>query len=102
MKAIIFGFIVLIVIGISGFIGFQYVSHQKQTPSTSNTQTTTLTGLLLPGKGDDYSFILYTNGKTVGIASQTIQLDKYANKNVQITGSYSGTTLYAYTIVEKK
>ena len=103
MKALGIGLILLIVVGIAGFLGFQYLSHQTQTPVTTTSQNATVTGLLLPGKGDDYSYILLvTKGKTIGIASQKIDLSVYANKNVEITGSYSGTTLYAYTVVEKK
>lgn len=103
MKSVFIAFIIVIILGVSGFFGFQYLSsHQKQ-PSTTSTesQNATLTGLLMPGKGDDYSYILVTDGKTVGIASQTVQLEKFANKRVEITGSFSGTTLYAYTVTEK-
>lgn len=102
MKAFIIGLIFVAVLGVGGFFGLQYLSKQAQTTDTSNSSSVTLTGLLVPGKGDDYSYIVVTKEKTIGVTSQTIQLESYANKNVEITGSYSGTTLYAHAITEKK
>jgi len=102
MKAFIVGLVVVIVLGVAGFMGFRYLS--SQTPSASGSSqslTATLTGTLMAGKGDDYSFVLRDEkGKTTGVTSQTIQLDTYANKKVEVTGSYSGTTLYVYTLTE--
>lgn len=101
MKVFI-GFVFILLIGISGYIGYQYLSHQAASPQTTTSTAVTATGKLLSGKGDDYSYVLLVNGKTIGVTSQTIQLEKYANKNIEVTGSYSGTTLYAVTVVEIK
>ncbi len=95
--------VALAVLGVLGFVGFQYVTREAQKPTVATPQNSTLEGLLMRGKGDDYSFILLdARGKTTGITSQTIQLDAYVNKNVEVTGQYSGTTLYAQTVTEKK
>lgn len=102
MKAFLVGLILLIVIGTAGYMGFQYLSLQNKAPNTVELQNSTLNGKILPGKGDDYSFVLLdATGKTTGITSQTIQLDAYVNKNVEVTGSFSGSTLYVYTLTEK-
>ena len=102
MKAFIIFVLVLGLLGVGGFFGFKYLSRPTAEPTTTEAQTVTLEGKLMSGKGDDYSFILLDSaGKTVGVASQTIKLEDYMNKNVAITGSFSGTTLYAYTVTEK-
>ncbi len=103
MKAFITGLVIVIVLGVAGFMGFRYLSRQTPPASdSSQSLTATLTGTLMAGKGDDYSFVLRdAKGKTTGVTSQTIQLDKYANKKVEVTGSYSGTTLYVYTLIEQ-
>ncbi len=103
MKTFIIFVLVVGVLGSAGFFGYKYLARPTVEPtSTETAQTVTLEGKLLTGKGDDYSYILIDgNGKTVGVASQTIELGQYVNKNVAITGTFSGTTLYAYTIAEK-
>ncbi len=108
MKNYIVGIGIVLVLGAAGFVGYRYLTSQaspSQAPASGSVESTTdtVTGLLKPGKGDDYSYILITDsGKTVGIASQTTDLAQYVNKRIEITGSYSGTTLYAYTITEKE
>lgn len=106
MKNIFLGMLVVMLIGGGGFVWFRYGQPQS-TPTTvqnaeeSGSKTDTVSGLLLPGKGDDYRFVLRAeNGKTIGIATQKIALEPYVNKKVEITGSYSGSTLYVYTIAE--
>lgn len=103
MKAFIIFVLVIGLLGGAGYFGFKYFARPTAEPtSTETAQTVTLEGKLVSGKGDDYSYtLLDTNGKTVGVASQTIELGQYVNKTVAITGSFSGTTLYAYTVTEK-
>jgi uncharacterized protein (UPF0333 family) len=105
MKNFLIVLIVLAVLGGAGYYGYQYLAKPafptQATEESTGSQTDTVRGLLLPGKGDDYSYILRAdNGKTIGIASQKIDLSQYSGKSVEITGSYSGTTLYAYTVTE--
>lgn len=61
----------------------------------------TVEGKIQKGVGDDYSYILMTRDKTIGVTSQTVDISKYENKNVRISGQYSGTTLYADSIVNQ-
>ncbi len=100
MKAFLFGVIAIVVIGGLGFVGYRYVLGQKSaTPNDSfKTEIVTLAGVLKAGKGDDYSYIILSEGKTVGVASQTKNLSSYVGKKVKVTGQYSGTTFYADTI----
>lgn len=105
MKNLLIVLIIVIVVGAAGYAGYKYLGHTTPTPASTDatSQTSTVTGTLLPGKGDDYSYILMAGGgRSIGIASQKIDLSLYANKKVEITGSYSGTTLYAYTVTEIK
>lgn len=106
MKNVLIALIVVIVLGAAGYFGYKYLARPAASavPSsdTSTAQTSTATGLLMPGKGDDYSYVLLVDkGKTIGIASQKVDLSQYVNKRVEITGSYSGSTLYAYSVVEQ-
>lgn len=102
MKAFIVFVLVLGLLGVGGFFGYKYLARPTAEPTTTEAQTVTLEGKLMSGKGDDYSYILLDgNGKTVGVASQTIELGQYMNKMVAITGTFSGSTLYAYTVTEK-
>ena len=106
MKNVLIALIVVLVLGAVGFFGYKYIARPAPSavPSsdTNTVQTSTVSGLLMPGKGDDYSYVLLVEkGKTIGIASQKVDLSQYVNKRVEITGSYSGSTLYAYTVVEK-
>lgn len=105
MKKFLIILIVLGVLGGAGYYGYQFLAKPafptQATEESTGAQTDTVSGLLMPGKGDDYSYILRTDqGKTVGIASQKIDLSAYSGKKVTITGSYSGSTLYAYTVSE--
>jgi|GEM_PF-2300696 len=106
MKNFLVVLIVLLIVGGAGYAGYMYLGRQApaaNAPASSGTESTTdtVTGLLKPGKGSDFSYILITDsGKTVGIASQTTDLSQYVDKRLEITGSYSGSTLYAYTITE--
>lgn len=101
MKTFMVGLIIIILFGAAGFVGFQYLSRQNQSSTVSNVQSTTLSGVIMTGKGDDYSFVLLdSKGKTTGVTSQTVQFDPYVNKRVEVVGTYSGTTFYAQTITE--
>lgn len=103
MKVLGIIVVLLILLGAAGFVGYRYLVPTPAAPSGSTQQTAMLTGRLMAGRGADYSYILLSpDGKTTGIASQKIDLGQFVNKNVTITGSYSGTTLYAYSVHEMK
>lgn len=111
MKYILITFISIIVLGVAGYFGYQYLLRssgetQLQSGNTSSEQpvkTTTVEGILIkiPNPKDDYTHTLKTADTLVRVASYTVSLDDYNNKNVAITGQYSGTTLFADSISEK-
>ena len=99
MKAFIIGLFVVILLGGAGYFGYQYLLHKTPEAQAPAAQNSTLTGTLLTGKGDDYQYVLLdTTGKTTGVTSQTVQLGDYVNKKVEVSGSFSGSTLYVYTL----
>lgn len=103
MKTFLVGLLVIFLLCGAGYVGFQYLSRQSPSTETSKSISVSLSGKLLEGKGSDYSYILIDGaGKTTGIATQEVQLGKYVNKTVEITGTYSGTTLYANSVTETK
>lgn len=111
MKYILITLVSIIVLGIAGYFGYQYLlqssgESQFQSVNTTSEQpakTTTVEGMLIkvPNPKDDYTHTLKTVDKLVRVASYTVSLDDYNNKNVAITGQYSGTTLFADSISEK-
>lgn len=95
MKVFFVSIVVLILLGVGGFI---FISSQaKQTvPGTAyKTEAVSKVGVIQVGKGDDYNFVLMGDGKTVGVTSYTVKLDPFIGKKVEVKGQYSGTTLYA-------
>lgn len=60
---------------------------------------TTLSGKLTESNG---TFLLQTtDGKQTAIDSYKIELEEFADKNVEVTGQYSGETLFVANIEEK-
>jgi hypothetical protein len=102
MKGLIIGLIVIVVLAAGGFAGYKYLlSQTKSTTDTSfKTESVKKTGIVQAAKGDDYQHVLMSEGKTIGVASYSIDLNKYLGKKIEVTGQYSGTTLYADSVVE--
>ena len=102
MKTIIVAFGVIFFVVIATVLGYKYLRTAPKPTVQQQEYTETVSGKLTPGKGDDYSYVLISDsGKTIGVASQKIDLLTFVNKHVEITGSYSGSTLYAFTITEQ-
>lgn len=110
MKNILIVLCVVGILGVGGYFGYQYLlgtsEKQFQTQNSAEEQsgkTTTVEGVLMKvaNPKDDYTHTLKTADKLVRVASYTVSLDDYVNKTVSITGQYSGTTLFADSIVEK-
>ena len=59
----------------------------------------TKAGKITLKSGDEYLF--QTSDGIVNITSNKFDLDTYLNKNIEISGMFSGTTLYVDTLVEK-
>lgn len=101
MKAFLYGlvFIILIIAG-----AFVYLKYFSPTPGTGSqqykTEAVTKTGELRKTTvaGSDFTHMLVAAGKSVGVASYTLNLDDYIGKQVEVVGQYSGDTLYADTI----
>lgn len=95
--------VLLIVLGAGGFFTYQsLVSTKSASPTTletpANNQSVTKTGTLRKGASADSGFLLIESDKTEAVSSTTIKLDQYVGKKVEITGQYSGTTLYADSV----
>ena len=95
MKNILIFLIVIIILGVGGYFGFQYISRLGvSSPASQEIPVVTKTGVVqkLPKPGDDYTHMLKT------LNSYTVSLDGYANKNVSVTGQYSGDTLFVDSV----
>jgi hypothetical protein len=103
MKATVFGLIFLvlvIILGVGGFLVYRSMpkSHPAAQGTIYKTEAVHKIGVIQPGKGDDYSYMIVTPGKLEGINSYTVDLSTFVGKKVEAVGQYSGTTLYADTI----
>jgi hypothetical protein len=99
MKGLLIGLMIVIILISAGFFGYKYYSRTKvNAPAAENSPTVKLSGMIQKAKGDDYNFIIIANGKSTGVSSYTLKFDTYVGKNVEITGQYSGSTLYVDTI----
>lgn len=80
-----------------------YSNPAAETESVTAGQSgdVTLTGVLRKSEGDDYQHIIIVNGRSTGVASQSLDLSQYENMTVSVVGQYSGTTLYADSITEQ-
>ncbi|MCL4338628.1 hypothetical protein M1271_02990 [Patescibacteria group bacterium] len=101
----IFIFAIIVLIGIFGFTALggtkTPVNNQNNSAQITNVEVK-LAGTLqkVPQSNNDYSHILVNNNEITGIASNNIDLDKYVGQKVEISGQYSGTTLYADKITQ--
>lgn len=102
MKNIIAILVVLALLGGGGYASYTYLKSQKPEVKPTMTKTVILTGTLQAGKGDDYDFVILSNGKITGVTTYKLKLDQYVGKQVTIEGQYSGTTMYADSITETK
>lgn len=57
-------------------------------------QTVTKSGKVQAIKGDDYSHILITPSGNVKLNSYSVKLQDYEGKEIEVTGEYSGDTLF--------
>ena len=91
-----------VVVGIWAYFSFL----APKTPPGAQTQTqqkqpvVTMQGSLQKASdpNGEYSYLLTTRTTSVGVNSYSIHLDTYIGKNVEISGEYSGTILYADTV----
>lgn len=101
MKWIVIGLLFVGALGAAGFIWLKQTGSSSVSTETSayKTQPVTISGMFQASKGDDFNYAILSNGKLTGVASQKEDLGKYVGKTVKITGQYSGTTLYADSVI---
>ena len=103
MKTFLAALLVLSIVISAAIFGFKYLQNKSQNDSTPVTLQNSLEGVLqgVPSVGE-YSDVIVSGNKTVGVTSNTINLKPYENKRVKIYGQYSGNTMYAdsITIIE--
>jgi hypothetical protein len=113
MKTAIIALVLVIALGIGGYIGYTKllpkllgqegpVIGQMQNGDLPKSQTVTGVLMKVQNPTDDYTHNLKTADKLVRVASYTVKLDDYVGKTVTITGQPSGTTLFADTIEDVK
>lgn len=99
MKAFLIGLLFIILVAAGTYIGLKYY-YKPATGQTFKTAAITKTGLLQKSTiaQSDFTHVIISSGKSVGVASYTLNLDDYIGKNVSVTGQFSGDTLFADSI----
>lgn len=90
MKYLLIGVVIL-------FAGCQTQTTPTEIPTTQ--ENTTLTGQLT-ATSPDKAVIQLEDGTTDSVESYAIDFTVYSGKAVQVTGQYSGTTLFVDQIAE--
>ena len=100
MKAFFIGVIVLVLVGIGAYVGLKYFYTPLSGSQTFQTAAMTKTGILQKSTiaQSDFTHVIVSSGRSVGVASYTLNLDDYIGKKVSVTGQFSGGTLYADSI----
>jgi hypothetical protein len=108
MKTGIIALVIFIILGVGGYAGYTYMLKSSQTNGSeyideeSEKAVRTVEGMLIkiPNPKDDYTHTIQTKHDFVPAASNTVSLDEYNGKNVEVKGQNSGTTLFVDTIRE--
>ena len=100
MKAFLVGIIVLVLAAAGAYVGLKYFYTPPSGSQMIQTADITKTGILQKSTvvQSDFTHVIISAGKSVGIASYSLDLDQYIGKNVSVTGQFSGTTLFADTV----
>lgn len=100
MKTFLLAVLVVIILSVIGFFAFKYIQNLAQVAQPSGSPVQTLVGVLQPIQfNGQYSDVIINGTKTVGVTSSHLDLKPYENKKVEVTGEYSGNTMYADTVV---
>ncbi len=101
MKAFLFGILFLALVTSGAFVYLKYF-YPSGTPGQKSFTTAPITksGRLEKTNvpGSNFTHVLVAPGESVGVASYSLNLDDYIGKSVEVTGQYSGTTLYGDTV----
>lgn len=101
MKAFLIGIVFIVILGFGAYFGLKYFYKPSGGSQIYKTQSVTKTGELRKTNvaGSDFTHVLINpSQKSLGVASYTLSLDDYIGKQVEVTGQYSGDTLYADTV----
>ncbi len=100
MKTFIAALLIIVLAISVAVFGFRFLQEKSLNSSVPSVLQNTLEGVLqpIPSVGE-YSDIIVTNNKTVGVTSNTVNLKPYENKKVKVTGQYSGNTMYADSVM---
>jgi hypothetical protein len=103
MKTFLVFLFLCILVG-GGYVGYHYLMKSGGSgtagPSRTAAAPVTKTGVVqkLTKPGDDYTHMLKTSEGLIKLNSYSVKLDQYVNKNVTVTGQYSGSTLFADSV----
>jgi|SRR5581483_6398648 len=99
MKSFLISLLVLILVISAAVYGFKYWQNATNQGTSPVQLQRTLEGVLQPVLSTgEYSDVIVTGDKTVGVTSNTINLKPYEHRKVKIVGEYSGTTMYADSV----
>lgn len=104
MKAFLIGILFIVLAAAGGYVYLKYFyTSSASGAQIYKTSSITKTGELRKTNvaGSDFTHVLISSdasGKSTGIASYTLNLDDYIGKQVEVTGQFSGDTLYADTV----
>lgn len=102
MKAFVWGLVVLVIVSTGAIVYLKYFSPSPDSIGTGSYQSesVTKTGTLKKSAvaKSDFTHVVIAPDASTGVASFTLNLDDYIDKNVEVTGQFSGTTLFADTI----
>lgn len=93
--------ITLVFLAAGGVGAYIYLSNQTvQTAKKEAAKPTQLTGTIqkVLEPGVEYTHLLKTKDSIVSLNSYTQKLDDFIGETVEVTGQYSGTTLYVDSI----
>ena len=100
MKIFLTTCLILIIAISAAVYGFKYWQKQAGAGNAPVSLQQSLTGVLEPVPSiSDYSDVIVNGSQTVGVTSNTINLRPFENKKVKVMGEYSGTTMYADSVV---
>ncbi|SRR5260221_7252794 len=100
MRTFLTTLLILVILVVAGVFAYKFfVNQSKSQQGSAPSLEQSLEGILTPvAYTGEFSDVISSNGKLIGVTSTTINLKQYENKKVHINGEYSGNTMYADSI----